>query len=336
MRRIIPAMLILLLSAMSLSAGGILRVTSAQTGLQWVITLDSRAYQFYQGIEIPLDAGVHRFQAEAEGYELIDRPVIIRAGERTDVELVAENVGIVSRNPNLRETAQVITGTLTVTGTSPAVPFMLSGSEQTTPAEFTLAAGEYELDVAAKTHRIEIPGHAHTFIQLDSDSARIRKFTVSQTQAAQLEADSSSLEQLFKQGYRTYGPKWYTSWQAIVIICTLVLLTGALVLLRFSIRGRVSAILRRHKSLVKKKDVELDAKEKVLLEKRIRKNKRQAASLVDHLEGRIRGLKAQASKYADARTEDRSEALKLQKRYKKTKKRLRKVLKLRSRLESVS
>jgi hypothetical protein len=336
MRKIIPAMLVLVMMAVCLYAGGTLRLTSAEAGLQWVITLDSREYQFYQGIEIPLDEGVHRFQAEAEGYALIDRPVTIRDGERTEIELGAEDAGIVSRIPTLRETAQVITGTLTVLGTSSAVPFDLSESEYSTPAEFRVAAGNYELTFADVTQRIEVKEHAHTFIQLDSSTRKMRKFTVSQVQAAQLEARSSSLEQLFKQGYRTYGPKWYASWQAIAVICALILLFVAIVLLRFSVGGRVSAVLRRQKRLEKKKRVELNPKENVLLEKRIRKNKRQTSNLVEYLEGRIKLLKSQASKYADERTQDRHEALKLQKRYKKIKRRLRKVLKLRSRLESVS
>jgi hypothetical protein len=333
MRKLFLVVLLVLLPLVWLSAGGSLLLTSNLPDIQWELMIDGRDYQFKQGVEIPLDSGVHRVQAQAEGYSPIDRPVIITDGEQVTLQLELQNKSIDSRTPQLRESAQSYTGELTVIGSTPSVPFLLDMNREQTPASFTLPVGRYTIESGERVTKIDIVRGRYLYAEIDSQTGRVKSFSADGQQSEELRQGSSSLEQLFETGYRRYGPKWYTRWEAIGIMTGILLLAAAAAALRLSVWGRVHASVRRARLLEKKKRVTIDPKDIVILEKKIRKNRRRLSDLTSHLDKRVKTLTDLAASYASERTPDRKQAVLIQKKHRKIKRRLRNIKKLRARLE---
>ncbi|MGM0432185.1 MAG: hypothetical protein ACQEQU_05670 [Spirochaetota bacterium] len=314
---------ILTTSALSSVFAGTLTLVADQPDAGWKIELDNEERDFYQGVTFYLDEGVHRLRAYVPGYQRIDRPVHISEGEELRVELELEQQGAVSFSPDLRERALRHTGELVVTSAEGSAPFSLDGEQSQTPKAFEVGTGEHQLRFGDASHQVSVqPDRVH-YVQIDLGDGVLRQFALTQEQAERLEARHQSLQEVFREGYAEYGPRWYESMWAVVAAIAVLLMLILLFVVRLSLGGRVRAA-KRHRSVLerrgrKARNLKSQAKRNKL-KKDLRRNKKQIEELQTYIRNQIAQLEKRQIERQDQK--QRKQVLRRLKRLKKLQKKL--------------
>ena len=242
--------LLLCLFPSSLIADGTLQLYSEEAGLPWDLRVDNRELAFEQGMVIYLAEGLHRVEAYLQGYQMIDEPVRITEGERSEVLLERTLPGIaVGEGTRVLAAAPAGDTRLVVTASDPDTAFSFDGTPWIAPAEIPVTAGDYTIHAGSRSWDLEIESEQSVVVRIDPSSSRMRQVTLSADQYQRL-SEGRSYDELFASGYRWYGLWGSWSVRNSLIVIGLFLLLLCLLIWRFSLGGRVTAAImgRRRKA----------------------------------------------------------------------------------------
>lgn len=234
-------------------AKGILQIISADNSVQWSIQVDSKPQRFRSGMELRLNEGSHRITASAPGYQTIDQSFKIRDGVVKKITLRSSRGKIVETTEQESFSAQQKTSRLVVVGRPNNVSFSVDGQGSRTPASFNLGVGSHRLVAGSLSQTFQVSEDRVTYLKVDSNAARIYGFSMTEAQESEIQSTASSREEVFEKGYKLYG-KDSSAWtsNAILAITAAVLVFLLYLRLRFSLKGRAKARIRKRRSLQKK------------------------------------------------------------------------------------
>ncbi len=328
-----PLLIVLLfLLTVTAYADGVLQIISEDPSLEWDLRVDQQPVPFVQGMTVWLPVGIHRLQAYIEGYQRIDQPVKIVQGEQVEVVLALTEASTLYSPQVQKVSASPRSGILLVTGKSKDVVFSIDSRPDIAPKAMTITYGDHTIRSGSFSWDITVKEGDATVLQLDTDTGKLKEFTVSVALYDALIAESGSLDELFTKGFRSYGKREFWDLRNTLIVLALFLLFILSCLWRFSLSGRVQLAIwkkssgaRRVKSLTKK-----DPKGKMAGTAKTLQRRIESLDQLDVI--LIKRIDADKERFKKL-TSDSSQ--KGAKKMSKTKKSLRKMIKIRKRIASM-